>query len=105
MATGSYLTPNHSRSQNLDLQTIVAGKCPSNPENEQEKQGQNINYNQTQSTQAIKNRPYFFLSYSNATLISHIKIMVDPSSFANPTPLAHADASRDVFPRGGTSHM
>ncbi|GFY25482.1 uncharacterized protein TNCV_2486021 [Trichonephila clavipes] len=29
--------------------------------------------------------------------------MHDPSSFANPTPLAHADASRDVLPRGGTS--
>ncbi|GFW94278.1 hypothetical protein TNCV_1432171 [Trichonephila clavipes] len=27
--------------------------------------------------------------------------MFDPSSFANPTPLAHADASRDVLPRGG----
>ncbi|GFV53680.1 hypothetical protein TNCV_2091831 [Trichonephila clavipes] len=26
--------------------------------------------------------------------------MIDPSSFADPTPLAHADASRDVFPRG-----
>ncbi|GFW13516.1 hypothetical protein TNCV_1209821 [Trichonephila clavipes] len=26
--------------------------------------------------------------------------MFDPSSFADPTPLAHADASRDVFPRG-----
>ncbi|GFX26243.1 retrovirus-related Pol polyprotein from transposon 297 [Trichonephila clavipes] len=25
--------------------------------------------------------------------------MFDPSSFADPTPLAHADASRDVFPR------
>ncbi|GFV42369.1 hypothetical protein TNCV_4311001 [Trichonephila clavipes] len=36
--------------------------------------------------------------------ISHIKIMFDPSSFANPTPLAHADTSRDVLPRGGTSH-
>ncbi|GFY06743.1 hypothetical protein TNCV_2202781 [Trichonephila clavipes] len=24
-------------------------------------------------------------------------------SFANPTPLAHADTSRDVLPRGGTS--
>ncbi|GFX39006.1 hypothetical protein TNCV_5055531 [Trichonephila clavipes] len=34
---------------------------------------------------------------------SHIQIMFDPSSFANPTPLAHADASRDVLPRGGTS--
>ncbi|GFU20739.1 hypothetical protein TNCV_3176721 [Trichonephila clavipes] len=30
-------------------------------------------------------------------------IMFDPSSFANPTPLAHADTSRDVLPRGGTS--
>ncbi|GFX73150.1 hypothetical protein TNCV_4502291 [Trichonephila clavipes] len=30
--------------------------------------------------------------------------MFDPSSFVNPTPLAHADASRDVLPRGGTSH-
>ncbi|GFU62172.1 hypothetical protein TNCV_2474051 [Trichonephila clavipes] len=29
--------------------------------------------------------------------------MFDPSSFADPTPLAHADASRDVFPRGDTS--
>ncbi|GFY27474.1 uncharacterized protein TNCV_2070941 [Trichonephila clavipes] len=29
--------------------------------------------------------------------------MYDPSSFANPTPLAHADTSRDVLPRGGTS--
>ncbi|GFW88989.1 uncharacterized protein TNCV_2684231 [Trichonephila clavipes] len=28
--------------------------------------------------------------------------MFDPNSFANPTPLAHADASRDVFPRGAT---
>ncbi|GFV77469.1 hypothetical protein TNCV_1069981 [Trichonephila clavipes] len=27
--------------------------------------------------------------------------MFDPSSFVNPTPLAHADASRDVLPRGG----
>ncbi|GFW51312.1 transposable element Tcb1 transposase [Trichonephila clavipes] len=26
--------------------------------------------------------------------------MYDPSSFANPTPLAHADTSRDVLPRG-----
>ncbi|GFV04014.1 hypothetical protein TNCV_916391 [Trichonephila clavipes] len=26
--------------------------------------------------------------------------MFDPSSFVNPTPLAHADASRDVLPRG-----
>ncbi|GFU90851.1 hypothetical protein TNCV_4921841 [Trichonephila clavipes] len=30
--------------------------------------------------------------------------MFDPSSFAIPTPLAHADASRNVLPRGGTSH-
>ncbi|GFW21938.1 hypothetical protein TNCV_4822211 [Trichonephila clavipes] len=29
--------------------------------------------------------------------------MFDPSSLANPTPLAHADASRDVLPRRGTS--
>ncbi|GFT81448.1 hypothetical protein TNCV_3673181 [Trichonephila clavipes] len=29
--------------------------------------------------------------------------MFDPSSFANPTPLAYADTSRDVLPRGGTS--
>ncbi|GFW36753.1 uncharacterized protein TNCV_1220821 [Trichonephila clavipes] len=29
--------------------------------------------------------------------------MFDPSSFANPTPLAHADTSRDVLPRGRTS--
>ncbi|GFX34198.1 hypothetical protein TNCV_2894051 [Trichonephila clavipes] len=27
--------------------------------------------------------------------------MFDPSSFDNPTALAHADTSRDVFPRGG----
>ncbi|GFT84411.1 hypothetical protein TNCV_147931 [Trichonephila clavipes] len=31
--------------------------------------------------------------------------MFDPSSFANPTPLAHADTSRDVLPRGDTSHF
>ncbi|GFW16755.1 uncharacterized protein TNCV_1639911 [Trichonephila clavipes] len=29
--------------------------------------------------------------------------MFDSSSFVNPTPLAHADTSRDVLPRGGTS--
>ncbi|GFT39712.1 hypothetical protein TNCV_1579021 [Trichonephila clavipes] len=29
--------------------------------------------------------------------------MYDPSSFANPTPLAHADTSRDVLPRGDLS--
>ncbi|GFV25763.1 uncharacterized protein TNCV_3867331 [Trichonephila clavipes] len=29
--------------------------------------------------------------------------MFDPSSFANPTPLAHADTSRNVLPRGGIS--
>ncbi|GFW88278.1 uncharacterized protein TNCV_820351 [Trichonephila clavipes] len=29
--------------------------------------------------------------------------MFDPSSFVNPTPLAHADTSRDILPRGGTS--
>ncbi|GFX82273.1 hypothetical protein TNCV_972851 [Trichonephila clavipes] len=26
-------------------------------------------------------------------------------SFANPTPLAHADTSKDVLPRGGTSQV
>ncbi|GFW36679.1 uncharacterized protein TNCV_1956791 [Trichonephila clavipes] len=31
--------------------------------------------------------------------------MFDPSSFDNPTPLAHADFSRDVLPRGGTSQL
>ncbi|GFU22851.1 hypothetical protein TNCV_4965981 [Trichonephila clavipes] len=31
--------------------------------------------------------------------------MFDPSPFANPTPLAHADTSRDVLPRGGTSQL
>ncbi|GFW68564.1 retrovirus-related Pol polyprotein from transposon 412 [Trichonephila clavipes] len=34
---------------------------------------------------------------------SHIKIMFDPISFANPTPVAHADTLRDVLLRGGTS--
>ncbi|GFT07563.1 hypothetical protein TNCV_4045301 [Trichonephila clavipes] len=29
--------------------------------------------------------------------------MFDSSSYDNPTPLAHADTSRDVLPRGGTS--
>ncbi|GFU85286.1 uncharacterized protein TNCV_2385931 [Trichonephila clavipes] len=29
--------------------------------------------------------------------------MFDPSSFVNPTPLAHADVSRDVLPRGEES--
>ncbi|GFV11204.1 hypothetical protein TNCV_2719471 [Trichonephila clavipes] len=29
--------------------------------------------------------------------------MFDPSSFANPTLLAHANTSKDVLPRGGTS--
>ncbi|GFV67369.1 histone-lysine N-methyltransferase SETMAR [Trichonephila clavipes] len=29
--------------------------------------------------------------------------MFDSRSYVNPTPLAHADASRDVLPRGGTS--
>ncbi|GFT20872.1 hypothetical protein TNCV_942151 [Trichonephila clavipes] len=30
--------------------------------------------------------------------------MFDSSSYDNPTPLAHANASRDVLPMGGTSH-
>ncbi|GFT80180.1 DDE_3 domain-containing protein [Trichonephila clavipes] len=29
---------------------------------------------------------------------------IEHISFVNPTPLAHADTSRDVLPRGGTSH-
>ncbi|GFT00009.1 hypothetical protein TNCV_4196821 [Trichonephila clavipes] len=29
--------------------------------------------------------------------------MFDPSSFADPTPLPHADISRDVLPRGALS--
>ncbi|GFU99459.1 hypothetical protein TNCV_3041061 [Trichonephila clavipes] len=29
--------------------------------------------------------------------------MFDPSSFVNPTPLAHADTSMDVLPSGSTS--
>ncbi|GFU40528.1 hypothetical protein TNCV_1208801 [Trichonephila clavipes] len=29
--------------------------------------------------------------------------MFESSSYVNPTPLAHADTSRDVLPRGGTS--
>ncbi|GFY22938.1 uncharacterized protein TNCV_2182021 [Trichonephila clavipes] len=29
--------------------------------------------------------------------------MFDSSSYVNPTPLAHADTSRDILPRGGTS--
>ncbi|GFW18878.1 mariner Mos1 transposase [Trichonephila clavipes] len=29
--------------------------------------------------------------------------MIDSSSYVNPTPLAHADTSRDVIPRGVTS--
>ncbi|GFX96802.1 hypothetical protein TNCV_1648371 [Trichonephila clavipes] len=31
--------------------------------------------------------------------------MFDPSSFANPTPLAHVDTSRDVLPRGETEQQ
>ncbi|GFX22843.1 hypothetical protein TNCV_2605851 [Trichonephila clavipes] len=31
--------------------------------------------------------------------------MFDPSSFVNPTPLAHADTSRNVLTRGGTSQV
>ncbi|GFX70325.1 NT-3 growth factor receptor [Trichonephila clavipes] len=31
--------------------------------------------------------------------------MFDPGSFTDPTPLAHADTSRDVLPRGGTSQV
>ncbi|GFV12780.1 hypothetical protein TNCV_1367501 [Trichonephila clavipes] len=31
--------------------------------------------------------------------------MFDSSSYVNPTPLAHADTSRDVLLRGGTSQL
>ncbi|GFU67922.1 HTH_Tnp_Tc3_2 domain-containing protein [Trichonephila clavipes] len=31
--------------------------------------------------------------------------MFDSSSYVNPTPLAHADTSRDVLPRRGTSQV
>ncbi|GFW13694.1 hypothetical protein TNCV_1211601 [Trichonephila clavipes] len=31
--------------------------------------------------------------------------MFDSSSFVYPTPLAHADTSRDVLPMGGTSQL
>ncbi|GFV55831.1 hypothetical protein TNCV_3321201 [Trichonephila clavipes] len=41
------------------------------------------------------------VSFQNIIPIAlHIKIMFDPGSYVNPTPLAHADASRDVLPRG-----
>ncbi|GFY08131.1 hypothetical protein TNCV_1355441 [Trichonephila clavipes] len=39
------------------------------------------------------------------SLSLEILIMLDPSPFANPTPLAHTDTSRDVLPRGGTSQV
>ncbi|GFX58947.1 hypothetical protein TNCV_806511 [Trichonephila clavipes] len=41
--------------------------------------------------------------FSCYSILKVHEIMFDPSSFANPTPLAHADTSRDVLPRGGTS--
>ncbi|GFX06260.1 uncharacterized protein TNCV_504801 [Trichonephila clavipes] len=31
--------------------------------------------------------------------------MFDSSSYVNPTPLAHADTSRDVYPRGGLENV
>ncbi|GFU66771.1 hypothetical protein TNCV_1233041 [Trichonephila clavipes] len=31
--------------------------------------------------------------------------MYDSSSYVNPTPLAHADTSRDVLPRGGARNL
>ncbi|GFY11933.1 hypothetical protein TNCV_4974331 [Trichonephila clavipes] len=31
--------------------------------------------------------------------------MFHPSSFANPTPLAHTNTSRDVLPKGGTHRL
>ncbi|GFW75491.1 hypothetical protein TNCV_4426741 [Trichonephila clavipes] len=32
-----------------------------------------------------------------------LEVKCTASSYVNPTPLAHADTSRDVLPRGGTS--
>ncbi|GFV23083.1 hypothetical protein TNCV_5101781 [Trichonephila clavipes] len=46
-------------------------------------------YNVTRHAHKFKTFHVFFIS-------TH----PDPSSFANPTPLAHADTSRDVLPRG-----
>ncbi|GFS88865.1 uncharacterized protein TNCV_3569611 [Trichonephila clavipes] len=43
------------------------------------------------------------LTVTRSTIRAGVKIMFDSSSFVNPTPLAHADTSRDVLPRGGTS--
>ncbi|GFV70003.1 hypothetical protein TNCV_5074681 [Trichonephila clavipes] len=41
--------------------------------------------------------------FRSVGISNNSKIMFDTSSFVNPTPLAHADTSRDVLPRGGTS--
>ncbi|GFS69934.1 hypothetical protein TNCV_3102281 [Trichonephila clavipes] len=46
----------------------------------------------------------FFHLLDEALNNSFIYTIEIRSSFADPTPLAPADASRDVFPRGGTSH-
>ncbi|GFX77721.1 uncharacterized protein TNCV_1106381 [Trichonephila clavipes] len=42
-------------------------------------------------------------AYTRKSLSLEVLIMFDPSPFANPTPLAHADTLRDVLRRGGTS--
>ncbi|GFX28165.1 transposable element Tcb2 transposase [Trichonephila clavipes] len=46
-----------------------------------------------------------FASQRHTAPTAGVKIMFDPSSFANPTPLAHADTSRYVLPKGGTSQL
>ncbi|GFV83768.1 hypothetical protein TNCV_2555551 [Trichonephila clavipes] len=38
-------------------------------------------------------------------MLHQLVLSMRRSSFANPTPLAHADTSRDVLPRGGTSQL
>ncbi|GFX30536.1 hypothetical protein TNCV_3461871 [Trichonephila clavipes] len=43
------------------------------------------------------------LDYIRASRGSPMPEIIFKISFADPTPLAHADTSRDVFPRGGTS--
>ncbi|GFV14506.1 hypothetical protein TNCV_166331 [Trichonephila clavipes] len=47
--------------------------------------------------------PSQFRSFWNRQKMWHSNGEKSRLSFANPTPLAHADTSRDVLPRGGTS--
>ncbi|GFY12772.1 retrovirus-related Pol polyprotein from transposon 412 [Trichonephila clavipes] len=42
-------------------------------------------------------------TWTNESLSLEVLIMFDSSSYVDPSPLAHADTSRDVLPRGGTS--